>query len=638
MADISTFFEEGIKSYLEQSFSKYLDNGDIIFEKNFDNNFLHPVFINDISLYKNLTQKNKLKNGIWGLILKLYDQKINQILIVYNERLKKKQKRALEYTQLIKNANDDVKKYEKRIEEVSAEIQSNNETLKEEKDETNNINNGEKEDLNDVKVENSISKINGKLIKDIAEYNKKISKREKKIPKFESKLRQKNLDVSVGKINILKLKILYISMIILINEIGNENMTNKNYNKEINYKLLSDYIYDFIDRCEKIKDQRYIEYNSYIKAYVIDLALIINCNGYKDINNSFLNHLLKSIKNVKETYSNSHIVGTIKNIEKLISSPDLFLCPNAFTILKNASFKKIKPRSRNNSFDKNDLTNNNTNIKNERNRKIDEFITVNKDEKSDSEDEDDDYQKKFSNLISFKNSSIQNNNSNTNIVQNNYNINLNFQSQSSLGLIETNKIRSYPNDSAISNNSLLYLENQNGNNILNSSKMSLDDSMSIQGMYRSGSCSELLGINSRLVSQLPSIRNTKQEKKSSILERFKKRLKMKKTNIKRKTSNEKLDKIFGKEIRKIVNNNFYSNENEYNKEKNTTATDTKKNMINEIKKEIKKTESNILVSKTPVKSGNDEIIEKELIKNNNNLKGTGIKKNLEYLFNQQTEQ
>ena len=168
--------------------------------------------------------------------------------------------------------------------------------------------------------------------------------------------------------------------------------------------------------------------------------------------------------------------------------------------------------------------------------------------------------------------------------------------------------------------------------------MSLDDSMSIQGMYRSGSCSELLGINSRLVSQLPSIRNTKQEKKSSILERFKKRLKMKKTNIKRKTSNEKLDKIFGKEIRKIVNNNFYSNENEYNKEKNTTATDTKKNMINEIKKEIKKTESNILVSKTPVKSGNDEIIEKELIKNNNNLKGTGIKKNLEYLFNQQTRQ
>ena len=97
-----------------------------------------------------------------------------------------------------------------------------------------------------------------------------------------------------------------------------------------------------------------------------------------------------------------------------------------------------------------------------------------------------------------------------------------------MGLIESNKYRSYPNESAFSNNSLIYLENHNGTNMLNSSKMSLDDSMSIQGLYRSGSCSELLGINSRLVSQLPSVRNTKQEKDKNNLE-FKKKIKMKKT-------------------------------------------------------------------------------------------------------------
>ena len=51
MADIYLFFKEGIKSYIEQSFSKYSKNTDIIFDKNFDNKFLHPLFINDISLY-----------------------------------------------------------------------------------------------------------------------------------------------------------------------------------------------------------------------------------------------------------------------------------------------------------------------------------------------------------------------------------------------------------------------------------------------------------------------------------------------------------------------------------------------------------------------------------------------------------
>jgi hypothetical protein len=197
--------------------------------------------------------------------------------------------------------------------------------------------------------------------------------------------------------------------------------------------------------------------------------------------------------------------------------------------------------------------------------------------KSDSEDDEEDFQKKLSNVISFKNSSIQNKN-NSNIIQNNYNININFQSQSSLGLGDINKYKSYPNDSAFSNNSLIYLEHPNGTNLLNSSKISLDDSMSLPGIYRSGSCSELLGINSRLVSQLPSVRNTKQEKDKNNLE-FKRKIKMKKENIPKKGSNRKLDKIFGEEIRKIVNNNFYNNENDYNKEKNTTATETKKNKI-----------------------------------------------------------
>jgi hypothetical protein len=413
----------------------------------------------------------------------------------------------------------------------------------------------------------------------------------------------------------------------------NESIDNliKNIFSNMDKNESNKFITDFIDKCEKIKDITYIKYYEFVRVYVIELALIINLQGYKDINKKFLNQLLNTIKQVKKTYSTSYISDLIKTIEKLISSPDSFMCPNAFNILKEASFKKIKPRSRNNSFDKNDLTNNNANIKNENNRKIDEFM----EKKSDSEDDEEDFQKKLSNVISFKNSSIQNKN-NSNIIQNNYNININFQSQSSLGLGDINKYKSYPNDSAFSNNSLIYLEHPNGTNLLNSSKISLDDSMSLPGIYRSGSCSELLGINSRLVSQLPSVRNTKQEIDKNNLE-FKRKIKMKKENIQKKGSNKKLDKIFGEEIRKIVNNNFYNNENDYNKEKNTTATETKKNKISDEKNENKKLDSNILVVKTPIKAANEDLQEKEEINDKNLMEDPGIKKNLNFLFNQQTD-
>jgi len=153
-------------------------------------------------------------------------------------------------------------------------------------------------------------------------------------------------------------------------------------------------------------------------------------------------------------------------------------------------------------------------------------------------------------------------------------------------------------------------------------------------MYRSGSCSELLGINSRLASNLPTLRNTQKEKKKNLLEKFGKKMKMKKINIERKSSNEKLDKIFGKEIRNIVNHNFYNNEgSSYNKNKNTTATENKKNNTN-------KNSNDILAVKTPVKNMNESSQKKDDYNNNignNVLKQTGIKKNLQLLFNQQTD-
>ena len=630
MADIYIFFEEGIKSYIEQSFSKYSKNEEIIFKRSFDNEFLRPLFLNDISLYKNLIQKNKLKSEIWGLIENLHDQNIKQILQKYNAFLDKKKNKLVKYTELKKKSNETIEIYTKKKKEIEEEINNNVQTNNY-NDNEDEINIEEKEDLSDVKCKEYIRNNNELLLNKIMKYNKIMEDENKNLEKYENELKRREKYFMIAEINILKLKILTISTDILIDDISNQKVFNKDHNIEDNYKLLNNFITDFIDKCEKIKDITYIKYYEFVRVYVIELALIINLQGYKDINKKFLNQLLNTIKQVKKTYSTSYISDLIKTIEKLISSPDSFMCPNAFNILKEASFKKIKPRSRNNSFDKNDLTNNNANIKNENNRKIDEFI----EKKSDSEDDEEDFQKKLSNVISFKNSSIQNKN-NSNIIQNNYNININFQSQSSLGLGDINKYKSYPNDSAFSNNSLIYLEHPNGTNLLNSSKISLDDSMSLPGIYRSGSCSELLGINSRLVSQLPSVRNTKQEKDKNNLE-FKRKIKMKKENIQKKGSNKKLDKIFGEEIRKIVNNNFYNNENDYNKDKNTTATETKKNKISDEKNENKKLDSNILVVKTPIKAANEDLQEKEEINDKNLMEDPGIKKNLNFLFNQQTD-
>ena len=621
MADINSFFEEGIKSYIEQSFLKYSKSIETIFDKNFDTNLIQPLFISDISLYKNLIQKNKLKSEIWGLIYNLIDQKINQLLCGCNDVVKNMKNQVIKYTQKIKKSNGLIEQYRKLIKEKNEEINNNNKSLKEKKDNSDYENDLNLEDKN---YENEIAQCNGKLINEITEYRKKKEDEKENINRYQKKLRNRERNVIIGKIRILKIKILHITITILINEINGQEIKNKNYNKENNYKLLNDYINDFIDKIEKNKDKVYIDYTSFIKNFLIQLALIINNKGYKDINISFLNQILNTFNNIKKVYSNSHISDVIKYVEKLISKPDTFLCPNAFKILKDASLRKIKPRSRNNSFDKNDIVSNNQNNKIEGNRKIDEFITYKKrEEKSDSEDDEEDFQKKLSNVISFKNSSTQNNIPN-----------INFLSQSSLGLHDTYKHKSLLNDSALSNNSLIYIDNQNGTNLLNSSRISLDDSISKQGMYRSGSCSELLGINSRLASNLPTLRNTKKEKKKNLLEKFGKKMKMKKINIERKSSNEKLDKIFGKEIRNIVNHNFYNNEgSSYNKNKNTTATENKKEKNN-----TKKISSEILAVKTPVKNKNENSQEKEEQNINNNiLKQSGIKKNLQLLFNQQTD-
>ena len=170
MADINSFFEEGIKSYIEQSFLKYSKSIETIFDKNFDTNLIQPLFISDISLYKNLIQKNKLKSEIWGLIYNLIDQKINQLLCGCNDVVKNMKNQVIKYTQKIKKSNGLIEQYRKLIKEKNEEINNNNKSIKEKKDNSDYENDLNLEDKN---YENEIAQCNGKLINEITEYRKK---------------------------------------------------------------------------------------------------------------------------------------------------------------------------------------------------------------------------------------------------------------------------------------------------------------------------------------------------------------------------------------------------------------------------------------------------------------------------------
>lgn len=680
MAEIFSFFEKGIKSFIEQSSLKYSKTPEIIFDRDFDNIILNPLFINDISLFKNLILKNKLKSEIWKSLGGLLDAKIREIFISFKGSINAVDIKLLQYKERTKKLNKYIEDLEKLIVKRKEKIKNNiDEDIRKKSNEKKVVYNfdgvienedKDEDDLEDVKCDEYISKNNAVLIDKINNYNIKIKDGYKSLENNEKKIRHNKKKVIIGNINLLKLKLLHLTVNILINEINKNELNNENYNKESNYKLLNELIDNLIEKSEAIKEKITVNYVIFIQSFVIELVLIINKEGYKDINKYFLNKLLYYFNNYQNKSPSNEISNLISYIERVINNPDSFLCPNAFSILKNASFKKLRPRSRNNSFDKNDInTNNNNNInnnevknyninnnKNEKNSKIDDYF---KKKKSESDEEEEEYNKRLSNIISFKNSDQNNNNSNTNNLALN-----NAHSQFSFGLKENNsKIKFNSMSSALSNNSLLGLENLNfqyqTSNLLNSSKLSGDDSMSMHSLYKHSSLSELLphesslgggqaGINSRLASQLPFLRISKKEKKkrNPAIDKFRKKLG--KEVFQRKNSNENLEKLLNKQFNSIVNDKFYKNENLTNedKNKNTTASETKKNNKNKIlsddnhslkfKDKKKVSTDEVLVSKTPVKlvCKSEEFKDEE--NNNENLQINGIKKNLGALFNQQT--
>ena len=407
MADIFTFFEEGIKSYIEKSALKYTKTPETIFNKDFDNIILNPLFINDITLFKNLIQKNKLKFEIWISIGELLDTKIQDIIMSFKSSITEIDKKITHYKERIKKTQKYIEDLQKLIERRKEAIQDNyNEDVRKKSNEkkivynfdgmTENENKAEEDNLEDVKCEEYSSKNNAILINKINRYNINIEDSSKSLENYEHKIKRSKKKVSLGNINLLKLRLLHLTINILINEINKNELNNENYNRESNYKLLDELIVDLIEKSEEVKEKINVNYVTFIQSFVIELALIINIHGYKDINVFFLNKLLYYFNNYKNKHPSDEISNLISYIEKVIKNPDSFLCPNAFLILKNASYKKIRPRSRNNSFDKNEINlnntiNNNNDVKNnnkkEKETKIDDYFKKKKSESDEEEEE-----------------------------------------------------------------------------------------------------------------------------------------------------------------------------------------------------------------------------------------------------------
>ena len=86
----TTFFINGLKVHIESSINKYKENLAIIYDQDFDNLFLNPIFINNLNLFRDLIYQNNLNFQIfWNHIGKMMNSSIESIIVKFEEEIKK---------------------------------------------------------------------------------------------------------------------------------------------------------------------------------------------------------------------------------------------------------------------------------------------------------------------------------------------------------------------------------------------------------------------------------------------------------------------------------------------------------------------------------------------------------------------
>ena len=180
--------------------------------------------------------------------------------------------------------------------------------------------------------------------------------------------------IDLGEINLLKLKMLKISLYLITN-LETENFLNsRSEEKDKLEELLISYI--------KICQEQNKDFGEFIKNYIIKIALLINENS-RIINLGFLKFLSYAFYKLMQSKESNEQVKHLKvYIDQVINNPKLELNKyiNFGALNKKINKKEKTSRSRGQSFDIRDPTSNNalnSNIE-KNNKKISDFFKKDK--------------------------------------------------------------------------------------------------------------------------------------------------------------------------------------------------------------------------------------------------------------------
>ena len=636
MADTTLFLVNSLESYIKRSSNTFKENVHKIIEKNFDNEYYYPLFINNLELYKAIIMNNKLDDSVWKTLNKFLNNNYTELSELLTKEFEKIKIEKLIREERIKKDEANIEAIKKEIDEKNKEVQLNVEKDKKaalEEENSDEIDeNIENDNKNEIKLQfkNEYSKNNKDILNECANLGIQISALEKKIKGYKKEVRKIKYNLILSNINLLKFKILHLCTILLINDLYNKS-DNENDGNSKNDQInnIRELFTELINICEKRKEKIEINYISFYKSFVIKLVSHINRYGYKDINKSFLSHLIEIFTKNDQFYDSSK-----ENISKIISyteafknHPDLFLCKNAFSLLKNANQNNIV-RSRENSFDENDpIFNNNNNNKNliKKNKKIDEYFKK----------EGEDLSRKFSNSITFKHkeSNINNLTFGNNFIEN-INPNLNNYYSSSF----SNK-NQYSNLFSFAGNNSFNL-NDDSLSVNSSDKLNhtscFNCSLQNSNLYS--------GINSRLAANNPYQERIKGKKKKTydfldnICGKLGKGIINKQLKPEKKRKDSAIEDFFNVDKKEesspdIQRNKTTASDNKKFNKKNSI---TDKNISSKFKD---KKNADILALKTPDKSANFSQLnteEKRKDESIDKIEKTNITKNLNYLFRQTT--
>ena len=469
-----------------------------------------------------------------------------------------------------------------------------------------------------------IGKIMKNLIEEIINKSEEEIIEEKKNKNEDNKTR-----IELGEINLLKLKIINISFYLITNVDSENFLKEVKQEKDSLDKLFNSYI--------KLKQEKSENFSEFIINYIIKITLLINENS-RMINLGFLKYLSFGFYDKMQLYTSNEEIKHLKiYIDQVINNPRLelnkYLNFGALNKKINNNKKERIGRSRGASFDIRDPNTNcntpNINIE-KNNRKISEFFKKDK-------------------IVSSKNKSGSPKSSATKKEEDKKDekeIKNQESKISSCSFLGKNLINPSGNDlnlmnfaSGISNISNLSAANNGGNG---SNKISLDDSLNLSGLF-SKSISEIENTNKfkKLFFKcpvVPTIVKNKQFKKKKPTDKLRFKNKelvdiRKFINKKRKSENEEKEM---KELREMINNSFYGNENE-NIDNIINIKEENNPKIKDIfikKDELNKNQNKeILIMKTPNKIDleNQENMNDNI---NKNIDMNGIQRNLKTLFDQ----